>query len=183
MKQRLLRNIFLLGLASVTSLFFLNCGAGQLNGNVAEETSTPVATSHEEPSFSSFRFFHGGWYSRPGTPNWSDDMTFVIKNNSITVNSKIADELCFKPTYTLGEDDRLRLLTLITDLKVVVAKDIVPLPDAGTKSIVFKMVDGTESTVHLIESSARNGDNIATNGSELADLMQELNKKIPMACQ
>ncbi len=183
MKRHLFRTIFLLGLASVTSLFFLNCGAGQLSGAGAIENSIPKSSIHEELRFSSFRFFYGGWYPRPGTPNWSDDMTFVFKSNSITVDSKTTDELCIKPTYTLEDEDRVILLNFIKDLKVVVAKDIVPLPDAGSKTIVFKMIDGTESTVYLKEAGARNGDNLATNGAEIADFLQNLNKKIPIACQ
>lgn len=183
MKRQVLRAAFFLGLSTATSIFFLNCGAGRIDGITANKNWTPESTIREEINFSSFRFFIGGWFPPPGKPYWSDDMTFTLRDDVLMVDSKTFDELCFKPTYTLGDEDRITILNLIKDLEIVVAKDIHPVADAGSKTINFKLIDGTESLVHLRQTGANNGDNLAKNGEELADFLQNLNKKIPVACK
>lgn len=183
MKIRISTAAFLVGLAFVTSLLFQNCSNGMRTEKVATESLLSVVSSSEKLKFSSFHYSHGGWFGPPDTPNWSDDMSFAVKTDALVVDSKTGDELCFKPIYTLEDKDRSELLNHIKALKLVVAKDLVSAPDSGSRTITFHMNDGSQKVVFLQKDGASNGDTLATNGSELGDFLQNLNKRIPVACK
>lgn len=192
MNQKFIKGTVVVGAAAVISLFFQNCGVGSFTASSLEDTSIKSSVDSgkgddskqaEKADFSSFQFFYGGWYPAPNKPNWSDDINFTLKDGILTANSKTSDELCTKPTYTVDDADRKVILDMIAGLTVVVAKDIPPVADAGVKTIRLKLNNGYEKLIHLDASGARNGDNLATNGAELGNFLQNLNKKIPLACK
>lgn len=193
MKQKFFKAALIVGSIATISLFFQNCGVGSFSASSIEEIqnqSTSTNTTNDDDSkqadkveFSSFQFYYGGWYPAPNKPNWSDDINFTLKDGVLTADSKTSDVLCTKPKYTVEEADRKAILDLIAGLKVVVAKDLPPIADAGSKTIRLKLNNGYEKLIYLQEAGASNGDNVATNGSELGNYLQNLNKKIPLACK
>ncbi|NUN04325.1 MAG: hypothetical protein HUU57_01070 [Bdellovibrio sp.] len=193
MNQKFIKGAVIVSAVAIISVFFQNCGVGSFTASsvegvgskssVVDTTTDDDSTPSEKSDFSSFQFFYGGWYPAPNQPNWSDDINFTLKDGVLTADSKTSDELCTKPTYTVSDADRKAILELIAGLTLVVAKDIPPIADVGAKTIRLKLNNGSEKLIHLQATGAQNGDNVATNGAELGNFLQELNKKIPLACK
>lgn len=194
MSKQILKKIVLVSSMALIIVAFQNCGIGSFSADIS--TATEVLTSASPDSIpevelpeakkveiSSFHFYYGGWYPAPNTPSWSDDIHFNLKDNVLSADSKTTDELCTKPLYVVGDQDRIAILKLIAELKFVTAQDLPPMADSGAKKITLKMKDQSEKVIFLRQAGAQNGDTLATNGSELASYLENLNKKIPVACK
>lgn len=131
----------------------------------------------------SISFFSGGGYRPPNSPAWSHKLKFTITRQGIVVKSEVEDTLCFKPEYTLNQEDANRLLAAIQGLKKETKNDPFPIADAGTEVVTLDYSLSPDSRIHLNANSASNGELYATNGVDLAKLFKEIDEKIPMACQ
>ena len=180
-----------------TILFFQNCGQDlSVLSHNSSSAKGPASNSDldtnksdekkiKESEIVSARYWRGGWFGAPNTPNWSHDMDFIFNEDStITVKSKTIDSLCFKTEIILDRDQRKKWEILYAALAVnPIPNDGPMMADGGAEVLILVFSDKSTTTIHLAPLDAGPGDLLASNGEDMIAHLRGIDKEMPMGCQ
>lgn len=147
-----------------------------LDTNVKENKAAEIVSA---------RYWRGGWFPAPNTPNWSHDMDFIFNDDStITVKSKTTDQFCFKSDIVLDQEQRQKWEIVYSSLEVKPLDDGTPMmADGGVEVLILVFSDKSTKTIHLAHWDAGPGDLVASNGDNMIEFLQRIDSEMPHGCQ
>lgn len=162
-----------------SGLLFAACGKkdGKDNGHV------PDTVTQQSETVASFKYYKGGFYPPPNSPNWSNDMIITFTTTGFSIEGRHPDALCGRSgPYT--EAQAKVLFDLVSALIVSVKAPGGPqTADAGVEYIEITSSQGVVKKYHLMNMEVPVGEMFAVNPQNIRTYLQDLEAGLATFCQ
>jgi hypothetical protein len=164
-----------------TAFLFCACVNPSQNSSQAKVAQT-AQVNNSPAALASIHFFRGGYYPAPGSPNWSHDLEIAVSGNSAgAVRGEDYDSSCFR-VGLLNSQELNQLLAGIQTLQIKRATQDSGIVDIGVEYIELIYNSGQTRKIHLMPYEYRAGEELAANGSALAERLRSIGDNLNVGC-
>jgi hypothetical protein len=164
--------------------FYFLCSCGT-KSTVDKQQQPQEASSNESVStIKTVRYFKGGFFPPPDQPAWSDDLEIQFDSNgTANIHGRHFDKFCFK-WGGLSAAQTSDLIERINELQVSVQTvGMSRTIDAGVEYIEIKLANSEVKKIHLLQLDLHVGENLASNGSDLAIHLRKISDQLSTNCK
>jgi len=163
--------LFLLTISQITA-----CNNGKRTDNTQTTTGQEYMVSAS--------YYRGGWFTPPGQPNYSHDLTIDFtsySNNGFEVDAEVTNPNCTR-TGRLSVNQANEMAALISQLQLL-QNNTAPVPDAGQEYVEIELKSGKTSRYYLQLTGTPAGKLYAINPQSVRSFMQALDTTLVQTCR